>query len=307
MKNDYKNIVIKIIWFISFFYYFSIISCNSPIEESNSIFVDSYVDTTNVNIGDILKYNVLVSGGSDYTVRFPELIVNEPLEIREKHIDSKLNKVEFQIVFWDTGYITIPSYSIQIESLKDSTVKYFLDTDSISIRVNSILNNNIEKSIKDIKEPVPVIYPIRWRIIGQWLFLGIMTFLLLFFWKQRKIYHSFKPIKYHQIKTPYSRAIERIESLKDELDDKSFYVDLSYLIREFIEYSIFVKTLEMTTNEIKANRKLIKIDDSFFNQLINILYRADEIKYAKESTTQKQRKNDIVWCQNFFSWAKNHW
>ena len=71
-----------------------------------------------------------------------------------------------------------------------------------------------------------------------------------------------------------------------------------------MEHSLFIKSLEMTTDDIKKYRELFPMDDTYFNQLINILSRADQIKYAKEGTTQNQRAEDIKWIKDFLKKQK---
>ena len=47
-----------------------------------------------------------------------------------------------------------------------------------------------------------------------------------------------------------------------------------------VEAKYFVRTLEMTTNEIKESRLLFPIENSWFNEWIVFLSLADQVKYA---------------------------
>ena len=74
-----------------------------------------------------------------------------------------------------------------------------------------------------------------------------------------------------------------------------------------MEHSVFIKSLEMTTEEIIANKRIIPIDNFLLEQWISLLSRSDQIKYAREITSQNQRIEDINWSKEFLKWAKIHW
>ena len=99
----------------------------------------------------------------------------------------------------------------------------------------------------------------------------------------------------------------RLKKLSSELDDKTFYVNLSHILREFVEHSVFIKSLEMTTEEIISNKHIIPIENFLFEQWLSLLSRADQIKYAREITSQNQRIEDIKWSKEFLKWARTQW
>jgi len=85
---------------------------------------------------------------------------------------------------------------------------------------------------------------------------------------------------------------------------KEFYSELSHITREYIEYSTYIRTLEMTTEEIIGNRELFHCDDDSFSQWIGLLSKADLVKYAKQSIEpyemdiDKDKVIDLI--NNFF-------
>ena len=281
--------------------------CTATPEKSNSVSIEASLDTNQVTIGDVIHLTVEIRAISNQRLVFSELNVENPIEIREKSIFYEENKIQFQIVIWDTGSFTIPGYSIGITHVKDSTLDYSLETIPLEIIVISTLTGEVQPTLKPIKEPVPIVYPTPWAKIAQWSFLIFTILILLFAWSKRQIYDSFVPAHYENIQSPYSRAVERLEKLGSELDDKTFYVNLSYILREFVEHSIFIKSLEMTTEEIIANKHTIPIDNALLAQWISLLSRSDQIKYARDSTSKNQRIEDINWSKEFLKWAKIHW
>lgn len=82
-------------------------------------------------------------------------------------------------------------------------------------------------------------------------------------------------------KNPFEIAKDRISSIKTTGFTKEIYVELSHIIREFIENVQYVNALEMTTEEIKHHKNIFSLNENNFNELIQFLEKADLIKYAK--------------------------
>ena len=281
--------------------------CTAIPENNNSVSIEASLDTNQVTIGDVIHLTVVVRAISNQRLVFSELNVENPIEIREKSIFNEENKIQFQIVIWDTGSFTIPGYSVGITHVKDSTLDYSLETNPLEIIVISTLTGEVQPTLKPIKEPVPIVCPTPWAKIAQWSLFIFTILILLFAWSKRQIYDSFVPAHYENIQAPFSRAVERLEKLGSELDDKTFYVNLSHILREFVEHSVFIKSLEMTTEEIIANKRIIPIDNFLLEQWISLLSRSDRIKYAREITSQNQRIEDINWSKEFLKWARTYW
>ena len=281
--------------------------CTATPEKNNFVSIEASLDTNQVTIGDVIHLTVEVKAISNQRLLFSELNVEYPIEIKEKSIIKEENKIQFQIVIWDTGSYMIPSYSIGISHDQDSTLDFSLETNPLEITVVSILTGDPQSTIKPIKEPVPIVYPTPWARIAQWSFFIFTILILLFAWSKRQNFESFVPAHYDNIQSPYSRAVERLEKLDNKLNDKTFYVNLSHILREFVEHSVFIKSLEMTTEEIIANKHTILIDNALLAQWISLLSRSDQIKYAQDSTSKNQRIEDINWSKEFLKWAKIHW
>jgi len=281
--------------------------CTATPEKNNSVSIEASLDTNQVTIGDIVHLTVEVGAISNQRLLFSELNVEHPIEIRKKSILKEENKIQFQIVIWDTGSYMIPGYSIGISHDKDSTLDFSLETNPLKITVVSTLTGDPQSTIKPIKEPVPIVYPTPWARIAQWSFFIFTILTLLFALSKRQNFESFVPAHYENIQSPYSRAVERLEKLGNKLDDKTFYVNLSHILREFVEHSVFIKSLEMTTEEIIVNKHTIPIDNALLAQWISLLSRSDQIKYAREITSKNQRIEDINWSKEFLKWAKIHW
>ena len=283
------------------------IGCSSESEYDESISIEAYLDTTYTTIGDVFQYTVAVRGLKDQKLAFSDLKVETPVELREKIINIEENKIQFQLAVWDTGIFKLPIYTIDIFYPTDSTLNFSLDTEPLEITVLSILSGQNQYDLRPMKAPVPIVFLTPWDKIFKWSMFFICIVLLLYSWTKRKIPYSFIPANYKNYISPFSKAVERLEKMTHNTDDKLFYVNLSYTLREFVENCLFIKSLEMTTEEIKSNQIKFPMDNLLFDQWVSLLSRADQIKYSKVGTTKNQRDEDMKWSKDFLNWARTNW
>ena len=281
--------------------------CNSSPEKNESISIDATLDTTLATIGDVIKFSVEVRGLSHQILTFSELKLNNSVEVRNTKEFPQKHKIQHEIVFWDTGSFEIPPYIVFISHPEDTTRDFSLETSPLTMTVLSTFSGGMQSTLKPIKEPVPIDKSIPWLTIVQISFLILSIITMLFIWSRREISHSFAPAQFENNQSPFNKAKERLETLDNKSHDKLFYVTLSHTLREFVEHSIFIKSLEMTTHEIQSNESKIPMDKSKFRQWITLLFRADEIKFAKQETSKTQREEDLKWSHDFLDWARKTW
>tara|TARA_B110000116_G_scaffold188905_1_gene164011 strand:+ start:2073 stop:2393 length:321 start_codon:yes stop_codon:yes gene_type:complete len=87
-------------------------------------------------------------------------------------------------------------------------------------------------------------------------------------------------------------AKNRLTNLNEKGFAKDFYTEISHITREYIEHSKYIKTLEMTTEEIINNRTLFLFDDNSFSEWTDLLYKADLVKYAKQAIEVSEMESD---------------
>jgi|TARA_B100000378_G_scaffold85549_1_gene67453 hypothetical protein len=96
-------------------------------------------------------------------------------------------------------------------------------------------------------------------------------------------------------------ANNRFSQLNKKGFAKEFYTEISHITKEYIEYSTYIRTLEMTTEEIIQNRDLFLIDDDSFSKWITILSKADLVKYAKQAIEPSEMDIDKNKAINFIN------
>ena len=291
-----------------------IISCSNS-DLNKSFQLTTTIDTTRASIGDLISYKVLTHNIGNKYFDISKNEFSEPLELRNsKLLLDKKEKVigaEFILSVWDTGKVTIPSMNINIYN-SDSTFDFTIASDSIVIEVVSLVDITGNQSMKPLKGPLPIqtIFPLR--IVSLILLLSIIIYGLYYFYGKRLDDLDDNIKSNPNIESADKIAFRKLDLLINEsentqLNIKEFYIDLSYILREYVENSVYVKSLEMTTEEIIRNKALFPFNDESLNIWIDILNRADLSKYAKSNPNKNVCRNDLDLSKNFikdttFAW-----
>ena len=266
-------------------------SCNNNDHFGGSFQLSVTTDTTRASIGDLISYKIITQniGNKYFKIENPQFL--EPLELRStKLLYDKREKVtgaEFIFSVWDTGMVTIPPITVNLFN-PDSLFDFAMETDSITIEVISLINVSGDQKMKPIKGPIPVENVLPIRILLLMILLSIILFGLYFIYGKRirNKYDKGKVETY--IDSADKIALNKLELLSKESYDtkikiKEFYIKISYILREYVENSVYIKSLEMTTDEISRNRASFPFNMEEIDSLLDILNRADLSKYAKSN------------------------
>ena len=252
---------------------------------SKTINLSSEIDTSIANIGDIITWKLIARNSNQKNVIFPDLILKgDSISIRsQKSIFTDNGEVGrvIEMTFWDTGRFYTPEYQISI--LDDQgNVKYDLEAEKLLLDIVSIISPAMNQVARPIKKPVPVKGLLPFREVFFMILIAIIIMAIFWVWKKRlNIIHQ-KPIQTYN-KTPMDIARNRLSNLNEKGFAKEFYTELSHITREFVEYTTYIRTLEMTTQEIIRNKKLFLFDLDNFDDWITLLSKADMVKYARAS------------------------
>jgi len=298
-------IQIKIFFYIALILFLN--TCGKDESLNGSFQLSVSTDTSSAAIGDLIKFRIQTEFLGDNYLAIPETQFNEPLEVRQLeplyNENGKITGIDYILSVWDTGLVVIPTIAVNIFK-PDSTLDFVVNTDSIEINVVSIVAKTGSQSMRPIKGPVPVSR--RWpmtTIILVLLLAGILYGLYV-------IYGKRMPTEHIEVETVQSSkpademALEKLNHLKGSKylqrgEIKEFYVQLSYILREYVENSVYIKTLEMTTEQIKQYRSVIPFDRDQLGIWMDILQRADLSKYAKSDPEKMICHEDLAAGETF--------
>jgi len=275
--------------------------------KAQSLKVLSRVDTTIANIGDQLVWEISLRNISDdYKLDFPILNnENDSVSIlsQENIIDDNIiTGQRFIISYWEIGDLYTPKYFVKVINEKDKE-DFTIEAEKILLNIKSVLAENDSIKTRPLKGPVKVSRIIPYKLIIKIIFLVFLIILAIIIWR-RRIHYITNVGKNIIKKSPLELARSKLILTNTNGFSKEFYIDISYITREFVEKSSFIRTLEMTTDEIKLNHNIFVVNKNIFSDWIILLEKADLIKYAKQpaslSEMEKDKKKALDIIENIF-------
>ena len=251
----------------------------------------SYVDTTSIRIGEQITYKINIKIDSLDEITFPKAKDFAPFElIKEFKVDTNyLDKKfiiskQFALTYFDSGTYYIPSQKLILLNKE-------IELDSFEIIINPVKIDTTKQGLYDIK---PIMKSNTQIDFIFWLYILILiTVICAFIFFRNKIF-SFFTIQKLEVEylTPYEKAVIELSKIKkltylSELDIKTYYSDLTFVIRNFIEEKIINNALECTTKELIQKLSLLKttkklnFSNSTLKNIEDVFSRADLVKFAK--------------------------
>ena len=265
--------------------------------------VTSSIDSTAIKIGAELFYKIHVKTDSTTLVVFSEEQTFQPLEmINSYSIDTTKKEGYYQLTKtygltqFESGVYTIPKQKIRIG-------ENIFFTDSLQVQVNPVIVDTSKQKLFDIKPLIEVDKkPSKiWRTLGFILLalLGIGGVLYWFIWRKKPMSEAEKIAALK----PYERAKLALEKLDEERyfeneEIKTYYSDLTLILRQYLDEKVYEQSLESTTDELIFRLKTleaanqIKLSKETIQNIETIFKRADLVKFAKSKPDYQLAKLD---------------
>jgi len=265
--------------------------------------VSSYVDTTSIRIGEQITYKINVKADSLEDIDFPKAKDFAPFElINEFKVDTNyLNKKfiiskKFALTYFDSGAYYIPSQKL---TLLNKEVKL----DSFKITINPVKIDTTKQGLYDIKPIMKSNTQIDFIFFGYILIFIAVLCAVLYFKKQIFSFFSIQKLKVEYL-TPYEKAVIELTKIKklnylSDVDIKTYYSDLTFALRNFIEEKIIKNALESTTKELIQKLSLLKtskklnFSNSTLKNIEDVFSRADLVKFAKYEPDAQSASIDL--------------
>lgn len=255
--------------------------------------VRAVLDSGKVWIGDRVKLRLMVvQAGDSYVVSFPDVKkkLSEPLEILSiQNIDSTIGEngkrqisQEIHLAVYDTGMFEIPELPFVIHNgARTDTLKSLpLDLFIMPVALDSTIHD-----IKSIyRMPLTVTEAVEY---ASYLVLIVLIGLAVFYYLRRRKRKGSVQSAGLSDEPPHVIALRELQKLSDEKpwihkQVKYFYVQLTDVLRRYLEYQFHIQAFEQTSDEILAAlKKNATLNASDLKQLSEILKLADLVKFAK--------------------------
>lgn len=255
--------------------------------------VSSKIDTTSIRIGEQINYEIIVDETED--VRFPKFesdSLNRVGVVTSHKIDSLKNQLikKYTLTSFDSGRYVLPGQEVFIRN------KSFL-TDQVIIDVATVPVDTLKQPMHHIKEIKNEPYLFSDYLNYFWgllLLLAVIGVILYFVLRD-------KPTEEELISRipPFDAAKIRLKELdqKELLSQnkiKLYYVELTDIVRTFIERELNIPALESTTDELIEtitdfnSSSNLNIPKETLLKLQKLLQEADLVKFAKSKPLQNE-------------------
>lgn len=256
----------------------------------------SQLDTTAILIGDQVKLYLELRVQAQDNVQWPSLndTLTDKIEIVEKSkLDTVFDKDDITlktysqlltITSFDSGYFPVPPFKFIVNQDTLETEPLLLEVHTVSV--------DTAQNIADIKGPLDMEYSLLDWLKEHWLWVvGVLAAIALVFgiiyWLKKKkpapvVREIPKPkIPAHIIAF---RKLDELQEKKLWQNDrvKDYHIELSDILREYLENRYYVQALEQTTWEIMQSLKKIDCDEENKSRLRQLLTLSDLVKFAKE-------------------------
>ncbi|MBN1351310.1 hypothetical protein JXJ21_17965 [candidate division KSB1 bacterium] len=272
--------------------------------DQGSVSIETKAEPTTVKIGDLITFSVIISRGENVEIEPPGAgftlvdsagmqLPDDALNIRDykfhepEKVDQKvIERVDYIFSPFLIGRFRIPPMTVRYRVLPDSAFKN-LATEPLEIVVES-LNPSETGDIRDIKPPLEIERDIWETIVPFLVALGgiLVVVIIIFIVKRLSAGKSIFPKFDKPPRPPHEVALEALDNLRQsgylaEGNVKEYYIQLSDIIRRYIEGRYFIIALEMTTQQLIDNLNQDRVESEVVDTVQDLLTVCDMVKFAK--------------------------
>ncbi|MDX5405119.1 MAG: hypothetical protein LPK28_06425 [Bacteroidota bacterium] len=255
---------------------------------------EASVDTNAIRIGEQLTLTLHAGSLEEGTVIWPQfgdtLGDLEVVQVEDTDTIDRNSMVQhLRLTSFDTGFAIIAP--IQLVMKGDTQF-----TSPLLIRVNDVPVDD-DQELYDIKAPIEAPFNwLKWSLI----ILGSGLVLFMIFWIYRRITRKEEtgPIRIVNRREPWEEFLERLRQREEKRswdgNVKEHYSEISEVLRDYLERPFGVDALEVPTSEIQVNVRSLPWMSEDRNTLIDLLSRADLVKFAKSNPGPEVARDDLL-------------
>lgn len=266
------------------------VGASSPSDAAGQLRLRTSVDTTQATVGDRIVLTVAVDHPVGASVVWPDSLDLSPFEVMgaqatptESTAGGARSSARFVLTAFELGELEIPSFEVDV--LTADGGRETLSTDRYGIEIVSV-GADETGDIRDIRGPLSIQVGIL--TVALWVVMLLLLVLAVWLawrrWKRRPeaapVAPAAPPRPAHEIAL---EALARIEA-SDLLATgrvKEYHIEVSEVLRRYVEARFDVTALEMTTWEVLAGLEKAGVDADFRDGLRGFLDQCDLVKFAK--------------------------
>lgn len=282
----------------------------SSILLAQKVKVSAELDKKTIQSGEPIQLLLTVNQTDDVAVIWP--IINDTIAtgfeiIERKEVDTVFNKEKTEISY--KQHFTITNFEEGEKALAPFVFRYLEGNDTLFAQTNAIPivvtapEVDVQKEFRDIAGVQDI--PFHWLeffvyyvIVFVLILVGVIGYFVYRKWKKRP---APAPIPVQAPVIPAEViAFEKLDQIKAKKlwqagQIKSYYIELTSVIREYIDNRYKIDAEEMTTTEILQAIQLTDASQDARIELMKLLQLADLVKFAKGNPSDLE--NEKAWEQ----------
>lgn len=278
-------------------------SCYTQAQEAKAILKDQVIrigeqTTIDLEVKFRAGNELMMPALRDTISKFVEIVKVSDIDTTfdEDDITLKIYSQTITITSWDSGFHAIPPFAFQLNGDTLRTQPLLLEVKNIPLEAQT--------DIKDIKAIIEVPFSLSDWLMAHKLYVGGILVILLLIGLGIWLYLRYKNRPQFEEKVVPKEAADLVALRKlKELEKqqlwqnsrvKEFYVELSFILREYISNRYQLHALEHTTEEIMLlAEKLPEIDKNLKSKLRETLSLADMAKFAKQQPLASENEEAL--------------
>lgn len=264
--------------------------------------VTSTVDSTQIKIGSAFNLTIKATANEGSKVVFPNQQNIGPFEVLEQSKTDTVsngNNIEltkkYTLTQFDEGDYVVPRLSVYIDGKNHQTNLF-------NIKVNNVAVDTLKQPMHDIKPQIggETDTDKLWKYFFGILFSIIAGVAAYFIVKRIQDKNLTEEDLY---KTPLEKVTKKLQLLDSKRlvlngDVKSYYSEMTDVIRDYIEEVFEIPAKESTTSEViqmlfqTIKTKKIQLSKESVNDLKRVLQTADLVKFAKSEPMMNEIEQD---------------
>jgi hypothetical protein len=253
--------------------------------------IDVAVDTAVINVGDRITFTVSVDHPPGSVVAWPDSLNLEPFEILDARPlptvsrgDLDRSAVALTLTAFELGELEIPSFQVQVVATDGKSTD--LETNRFGIQVQSV-GLDEGGDIRDIRGPLWI--PVSVLRVSLLALALVLAAVLAWF-----LYRRFRPRRADPGKAepslptrpPHELALEALARLEastllERGEVKEYHIQVSEILRSYVEGRFRVPALEMTTVDITKGLEERGLESAILSRFGDFLGQCDLVKFAK--------------------------
>ena len=264
--------------------------------------VTSTVDSTQIKIGSAFNLTIKATANEGSKVVFPNQQNIGPFEVLEQSKTDTVsngNNIEltkkYTLTQFDEGDYVVPRLSVYIDGKNHQTNLF-------NIKVNNVAVDTLKQPMHDIKPQIggETDTDKLWKYFFGILFSIIAGVAAYFIVKRIQDKNLTEEDLY---KTPLEKVTKKLQLLDSKRlvlngDVKSYYSEMTDVIRDYIEEVFEIPAKESTTSEViqmlfqTIQSKKLQLSKESVNDLKRVLQTADLVKFAKSEPMMNEIEQD---------------